>query len=148
MSGIESFLTHFRFRSSQPPYVPFGIRRFLTRMQFLVIFRKCGIVCSFQVLTGYSTCEYGTMDCAPIALSGVSPLPCLQPRNATSLQVLEACPHSFPTFPYTHAYATAQPFIGFPYKGEHNGKPKVVYPPSDCVGQFLLTLLVSPTVTV
>lgn len=29
----------------------------------------------------------------------------------------------------------------------HLGKPKVVYPPSDCIGQFLLALLVPPAVT-
>ena len=87
------------------------------------------------------------MSGAPIPFSGVSPLPCLPFCDATSLQILEACSHSFPTFPYTHAYATAQPFVSVPQKGAHLGKPKVIYPPSDCIGQFLLALLVAPTVT-
>ena len=87
------------------------------------------------------------MNGAPIALSGVSPLPCLPFRDATSLQVLEACPHTFPTFPDTHAYSTAQPFVSFFKKVAHLGKPKVVHPPSDCIGQFLLALLVAPAVT-
>ena len=142
------FISYFRvYRPLTPPYVPFGIRRFLTRMQFLVIFRKCGIMGAFQVLFGYSTCKYGTMNRTPIPLSGVSPLPCLPLRYATSLQILEACPHSFPTFPYTHTYAAAQPFIRLLQKIAHLGKPKVVNPPSDCIGQFLLALLVAPTVT-
>ncbi len=54
-----------------------GILRFLTRVHFLVIFRKRGIVRSFQVLIGYSTCKYGAMGGAPIAFPGISPLPCL-----------------------------------------------------------------------
>ena len=87
------------------------------------------------------------MDSAPIPFSGVSPLPCLPFCDATSLQILEACSHSFPTFPYTHAYATAQPFVSVPQKGAHLSKPKVIYPPSDCIGQFLLALLVAPAVT-
>ena len=62
-----------------------GIRRFLTRVHFLVIFRKRGIVRSFQVLIRYSTCKYGAMDGAPIALSGICPLPCLPFGDATSL---------------------------------------------------------------
>ena len=86
------------------------------------------------------------MDGAPISLSGVCPLPCLPFGNTASLEIPEACSHSFPTFPYTHAYATAQPFIGSPQKVAHLGKPKVVYPPSDCIGQFLLALLISPAV--
>ena len=45
---------------------------------------------------------------------------------------------------YTHAYATTQPFIGFPQKVAHLGKPKVVHPPSDCIGQFLLALRLRP----
>ena len=142
------FISYFRvYRPLTPPYVPFGIRRFLTRMQFLVVFRKCGIVRSFQVIVGYGSRQYGTMHCAPISFSGISPLPCLPLGNATSLQVLEACPHSFPAFPYTHAYPTAQPLVGFPQKVAHLGKPKVVHPPSDCIGQFLLALLVAPAVT-
>ena len=87
------------------------------------------------------------MDGAPASLSGVSPLPCLPLRYATSLQILEACPHSFPAFPYTHTYATAQPFVSLLQKIAHLGKPKVVHPPSDCIGQFLLALLVAPAVT-
>ena len=48
---MQVFISYFRvYRPLTPPYVPFGIRRFLTRMQFLVIFRKRGIVCVFQVL--------------------------------------------------------------------------------------------------
>ena len=63
------------------------------------------------------------------------------------MEILEACSHPFPTFPYAHAYAAAQPFVGSPQKGAHLGKPKVVYPPSDCIGQFLLALLLTPAVT-
>ena len=66
--------------------------------------------------------------------------------NATSLQIFEACPHSLPTFPYTHTYATAQPFVRFFQKVAHLGKPKVAYPPSDCIAKFLLALLVTPAV--
>ena len=87
------------------------------------------------------------MDGAPITFSGVGPLPCLPSGDATSLQVLEARSHSFPAFPYTHSYATAQPFVRFFQKVAHLGKPKVVHPPSDCIGQFLLALLVAPAVT-
>ena len=87
------------------------------------------------------------MDSAPITLSGICPLPCLPFGYATALQVLEACPHSFPAFPYAHAYATAQPFICFFQKAAHLGKPEVVYPPPDCIGQFLLALPVAPAVT-
>ena len=87
------------------------------------------------------------MDGAPISLSGVCPLPCLPFGNTASLEIPEACSHSFPTFPYTHAYATAQPFIGSPQKVAHLGKPKVVYPPSDCIGQFLLALLAQILIT-
>ena len=87
------------------------------------------------------------MHSAPIPFTSVCPLTCLPLRYVTPLQVLEACPHSFPAFPYTHAYATAQPFIGFPQKVAHIGKSKVVHPPSDCIGKFLLALLVAPTIT-
>lgn len=87
------------------------------------------------------------MDGAPITFSGVGPLPCLPLGNATSLQIPEACPHSFPAFPYTHAYSTAQPFIHFFQKVAHLGKPKIVHPSSDCIGQFLLALLVAPAIT-
>lgn len=86
------------------------------------------------------------MDGAPITLSGICPLPCLPFGYATPLQVLVACPHPFPTFPYAHAYAAAQPFIGFFQKATHLGKPEVVYPPPDCTGKFLLALLVPPAV--
>ncbi len=127
--------------------MPFGIRRFLTQVQFLVVFRKCGIVRELQVLIGYGTRQYRAVDGAPIPLSGISPLPCLPFSYATSLQVVEACSHSFPTFPYAHAYPTAQPFVCFFQKVAHIGMPKVVYPPSDCMGQFLLALLVAPAVT-
>lgn len=115
-------------------------------MQFLVVFRKCGIVRAFQILVRYGSCQYRAVDCAPITLPGIRPLPCLPFGYATPLQVLVACPHSFPAFPYTHAYAAAQPFIGFFQKATHLGKPKVVYPPPDCTGKFLLALLVPPAI--
>ena len=87
------------------------------------------------------------MDCAPVTLSGIGPLPRLPSGDATALEILKACPHSFPAFPYTHAYAAAQPFVCFFKIATHLGKPKVVNPPSDCIGQFLLALLVTPAIT-
>lgn len=114
-------------------------------MQFLVKFHKRGIARPFQVLVGYASVQKG-MRRAPVALSGDGPLPCLPFGYATALQVLEACPHTFPAFPYTHAYAAAKPFVCFPQKTAHLGKPKVVHSHSDCIGQFLLALTVSPAV--
>ena len=84
---------------------------------------------------------------APVTLSGIGPLPCLPFDYATAFKIPEACLHSFPAFPYAHAYAAAQPFVCLFQKAAHLGKPKVVYPPSDCIGQFLLALLVAPAVT-
>ena len=141
------FISCFRvYRPLTPPYVPFGIRRFLIRMQFLVIFHKRGIVRPFQIRVGYGSVQKGVRR-TPVTFPGIGPLPCLPFCDATALQVLETCPHSFPAFPYTHAYTTAQPFVCFHQKAAHLGKPKVVYPPSDCIGQFLLALLVAPAIT-
>ena len=83
----------------------------------------------------------------PVTLSGIGPLPCLPPGYATPLQVPVACPHPFPAFPYAHSYAAAQPSVCFFQIVAHLGKPKVVHPPSDCIGQFLLALLVTQAVT-
>lgn len=100
-----------------------------------------------KIFIRYGTFEYGAMDGAPIRFSRIRPLPCLPFLYATPLEVLKAGSHPFPTFPYTHSYARPQPFVHLFQVVAHFGKPKVVYPPSDCMGQFLLAFLVSPAVT-
>ena len=73
-----------------------------------------------------------------ISFATVCPLPSLPLRNAALLQILEACTYPFPTFPYTHADATAQPLVGIFQEAAHVGMPKVGHPTSDCLGQHLL----------
>ena len=69
-----------------------------------------------------------------IAFTAVCPLPSLPLRNAALLQILEACTYPFPTFPYTHADATAQPLVGIFQEAPHVGIPEVGHPTSDCLG--------------
>ena len=78
------------------------------------------------------------MGSSAISFATVCPLPSLPLRNAALLQILETCTYPFPTFPYTHADATAQPLVGVFQEVAHIGKPKVGHPPSDSLHKNLL----------
>ena len=75
-------------------------------MQLYVIIHQTGVVCTLQFLTGGNT-VHKTVGNTAVAFATVCPLPSLPPWNATLQQVLEACAYPLPTFPYTHADATA-----------------------------------------
>ena len=82
-----------------------------------------------------------------VTLAAVRPLPRLPLRDAALLQVLEACAHPLPTFPYTHTQVTTQPLVGILQEAAHIGIPKVGHPPSDGLGQYLLAPLITDVPT-
>ena len=87
------------------------------------------------------------MGSSAISFATVCPLPSLPLRNAALLQILEACTYPFPTFPYTHADATAQPLVGIFQEAAHVGMPKVSHPTSDGMGQYLLAPFITDVPT-
>ena len=87
------------------------------------------------------------MGSSAISFATVCPLPSLPLRNAALLQILEACTYPFPTFPYTHADATAQPLVGVFQEAAHVGIPKVGHPPSDALRKNLLAPFITDVPT-
>ena len=87
------------------------------------------------------------MGSSAISFAAVCPLPRLPLRNAALLQILEACAYPFPTFPYTHADATAQPLVGIFQEAAHVGIPKVGHPPSDALRKSLLAPFITDVPT-
>ena len=87
------------------------------------------------------------MGSSATSFATVCPLPSLPLRNAALLQILEACTYPFPTFPYTHADATAQPLVGIFQEAAHVGMPKVGHPPSDGLRKNLLASFITDVPT-
>ena len=86
--------------------MPFGIRRFSTRMQFHVVIHQARVACTLQQLIGGDT-VHKAVGSTTVTFTAVCPLPSLPLRDAALLQVLEACAYPLPAFPYTHADTTA-----------------------------------------
>ena len=87
------------------------------------------------------------MGSSAISFATICPLPRLPLRNAALLQILEACTYPFPTFPYTHADATAQPLVGIFQEAAHVGISKVGHPPSDALRKNLLAPFITDVPT-
>ena len=135
---MQVFISYFRvYRPLTPPYMRFRIRRFLTRMQLHIVIHKTGVARTLQQLCGGNS-VHKAMGCTTVTFTAVCPLPSLPLRDAALLQVLEARAYLLPTFPNTHADATAQPLVGFFQETAHVSHPKVGHPTSDELGQHLL----------
>ena len=100
----SSFLPTFVFRPLTPPYVPFGIRRFLFWIPFEVRIQQTAVACSTEIIRGSSHVHNRCTTYSPITLT-ISPLTCVIFFDTTFHEVLYSGLGEFPSLPYTHTYS-------------------------------------------
>ena len=110
--------------------MPFGIRRFLFWVPFAVIVHQAAVASHVEVLICDGSVEDAATCYAPIPQAGVAPLIGLPWAYAALDEVGHSGLWLLPSFPYTHAYAPPQPFVGFSAQSLHIGKVIVADPSS------------------
>lgn len=81
----EAFSTCFSWHNLTPPYVPFGIRRFLFWAPFEIAVHELHIACLTQFIIGHYKGYYWAVRDTPITKTSVSPLICLPLRDTAFL---------------------------------------------------------------
>ena len=74
------------------------------------------------MLICYSSMQYVAVCYTPIALASITPFVCFVFINTASNEVCHFCLDLLPSFPYTHAYSTSQPFVCFKQETFHTDK--------------------------
>ena len=133
------------YRPLTPPYVPFGIRRFLFWIPFEVRIQQTAVACSTEIIRGSSHVHNRCTTYSPITLT-ISPLTCVIFFDTTFPEVLYSGLGEFPSLPYTHTYSPPYPFVCFNAETFHFSEVVVSYPPFYVLFQLLLSLLVTPSV--
>ena len=132
-------------RPLTPPYVRFRIRRFLFWVPCDIRTHERWITSIVQSQWGSCTMHYWRATDPPISLN-IPPSSCIIFVDATSDKVLYSCLREFPSFPYTHAYSTSQPFVCFKQETFHTGKVIIPDPPSYVFFQLLLSPDIPPSI--
>ena len=95
------FISYFHvYRPLTPPYVPFGIRRFLFWIPFEVRIQQTAVACSTEIIRGSSHVHNRCTTYSPITLT-ISPLTCVIFFDTTFPEVLYSGLGEFPRLPYT-----------------------------------------------
>ena len=98
------------------------------------------------MLICYSSMQYVAVCYTPIALASITPFVCFVFINTASNEVCHFCLDLLPSFPYTHAYSTSQPFVCFKQETFHTDKVIIPDPTSYVFFQLLLSLDISPSI--
>ncbi len=131
-------------RPLTPPYVPFGIRRFLSLRRDRFVIRSEELVTGpFQSFIGERCVEYRAAGNPPVAFSRVGEDSCVAVTYPQILKVSPSRSYFFPTFPDNRPDSSAHPFVDTGQPTRYIGQFVIVRPASHEALQLAFPLFIA-----